>query len=870
MKLAAGTRLGPYEIDHAIGAGGMGVVYRADDSRLHRKVAIKVLPQATGDNFRRFEREARTIGALNHPNLLTLHDVGTHDGVPYLVTELLDGESLRVRLSRGPLKLREAIAIAAEVARGLGAAHEAGVIHRDVKPDNIFLTTEGRIKVLDFGIAKLRPTTLEMEATTGDPDIGNDPTVTPTADTGLVIGTPGYMAPEQLDGGKIDERTDIFALGVVLYEMICGKRAFAAENAVEESYAILKKTPDPPKGATKSAARVVMRCLEKRVDDRFQSARDLAFALDELDQSTDPISRISKTTFETDRLSAVTIRDAGPPAMARSMRLPRIAIGVAIVAAVGLGGVLVGRRLAGPSGMQPAWPSVIEGGASYRRVTYHSQPRWNARLASDGASVIYSTLQQGTARVMRMSIANPSLVPMGVAGRLLDVSARGELAILTDELPTTGGTLARVVEGGGPRLVADRVSAATWLPDNTLAVIRGELALEYPINTPILKRITGKLAMLRASRDGKWFALAEHPASGDTQGRVVIVDRAGQQLAASSDQDGIDGISWSPDGTEVWFSNAQTIFALDPAGHERVVLRGITRHVMIDANPGKILIAPSDIRLKMFTGPRVGGSYREVGWFDTSEVDAVSADGATIVFVEAAGTGRTKDGYAVFLRRGGDLPSQLTNAYRVALLPDASAAIAIAADNKLLRIPTGIGKVAPLATGALRELDIGDRMAMSWSGDHVAIRGAAAGKSMQLWRIGLRDGTVQPIESSHVGGRHPLSPDGEIIALARPTGGIELQPIKGGAPRVIESVIGEEPLSFHRDGGSLFTLRLADASIVVDRVDLATGVRESWVKVTPEQPPQYFSVVLSADGEIVTYSTNSDASDLYVIESPTP
>src|SRR5688572_22245095 len=138
MKIAAGTRLGPYEIEHAIGAGGMGVVYRADDSRLGRKVAIKVLPHARGEHFRRFEREARTIGALNHPNLLTLHDVGDHEGVPFLVTEMLDGESLRARLSRGPLRLREAIQIGADVARGLAAAHDAGVIHRDVKPDNIF------------------------------------------------------------------------------------------------------------------------------------------------------------------------------------------------------------------------------------------------------------------------------------------------------------------------------------------------------------------------------------------------------------------------------------------------------------------------------------------------------------------------------------------------------------------------------------------------------------------------------------------------------------------------------------------------------------------------------------------------------------
>ncbi|MBA2543687.1 MAG: serine/threonine protein kinase, partial [Deltaproteobacteria bacterium] len=737
MKLAAGTRLGPYEIEHAIGAGGMGVVYRADDSRLRRKVAIKVLPSAAGENFRRFEREARTIGALNHPNLLTLYDVGTHDGTPFLVTEMLDGESLRSRLAKGKLKLREAIVIAADVARGLGAAHDAGVVHRDVKPDNIFLTTEGRTKILDFGIAKLRRSTLEMEATTADPDIAHEPTQSPqTADTGMVVGTPGYMAPEQLDGGKIDERTDIFALGVVFYEMIAGKRAFWAENAVEESYAILKATPDPPKGATKSAARVVMRCLEKRPDARFQSARDLAFALDELDASTDPIARISKTAIADDRLSAVTIRDASPPVMVteRSRKLRLVGIVVLLAIATGLAGVLIGRKLAGPRGLTPAWPGVVEGGAVYRRVTYHSQPTWSARLANDGRSVIYSTTQGGKEQVMRMQIDTPSIAATGIAGRLVDISQKGELAILTDDLPGTGGTLSRVMEGGGPRPVSDRVTSATWLPDETLAAIREELTIEAPLGTVIVKHTAGKLAMLRASRDGSAFAFARHPASGDTQGHVVIVDRSGTQIASSSEQAGIEGIAWSLDGSEVWFSNGPTIFALDRRGKERVVLRGIIRQVLVDVDAGKILVAPSDVRLKMFTGPRRGGSYREVGWFDASEVDAVSRDGATIAFVEAGGTGLTKDGYAAFLRRADGLASQLTNAYRVALLPDASAAIVVSGADKLLRVPTGVGKPAPLSLGAIHSLDIGDRIAMAWSGQHVVVRGAETGKSMRLWR----------------------------------------------------------------------------------------------------------------------------------------
>jgi hypothetical protein len=277
----------------------------------------------------------------------------------------------------------------------------------------------------------------------------------------------------------------------------------------------------------------------------------------------------------------------------------------------------------------------------------------------------------------------------------------------------------------------------------------------------------------------------------------------------------------------------------------------------------------------MFTGPR-RGSYHDVGWFDASEVDAVSRDGTTIAFVEAGGTGFTKDGYAAFLRRAGGLASQLTNAHRLALLPDASAAIVVSGSDKLLRVPTGVGKPSPLSLGPIQTLDIGDRIAMSWSGNHVVVRGAEAGKSMKLWRIDLRSGDVKPIATSSTGGRHPISPDGETIAVGRATGGIELQPVNsgvagvpgGGAPRVLDAAIGEEPLSFHGDGTAVFTLRLVEDSIAVDRIDIESGARQTWVRITPEQRPYYFNVVLSADGEVVTYSTNSHATDLYVLEPP--
>ncbi len=873
MKIAAGTRLGPYEIEHAIGAGGMGVVYRADDSRLGRKVAIKVLPHARGEHFRRFEREARTIGALNHPNLLTLHDVGDHDGVPFLVTEMLDGESLRARLSRGPLRLREAIQIGADVARGLAAAHDAGVIHRDVKPDNIFLTTEGRTKILDFGIAKLRRASVEMAAVTGDgtDDIAHSPTVTPTtADTGMVVGTPGYMAPEQLDAGSIDERTDIFALGVVLYEMIAGRRAFASDSAVEESYAILKTPAEPPKGATKALARVVLRCLEKRPDARFQSAIDLAFALDELDASTDPVARISKVSIEPDpRQSARTIRDPAPGVLAPS-RLRWAGLAALVGVAALLTGVLIGRRTTttrittAPAQVTPRWPSLVEGGPAYRRVTYHTQSVWHARFSPDGGSVLYSTRRDGREQVVRSQLANPSMSALQIDGRLVGISAKSELAVIVGDVDA-GGTLARVLEGSGPRAVADRITDATWLPTgDELAVIRGGRALEYPIGKAIVSRTTGKLDFLRASPKGDRFAFVDHPASQDSRGRVLVIDVTGTQLLASSPQAGIEGVAWSPDGEEIWFSNGPVMMGLDRAGKERVVLRGDTRLVLADVRAGKILVAPSDVRLKMFTGP-LGGPYREVGWFDSSEIESVSADGTAIAFVEAAGTGQNHNGYAQFLKRGDQPPALIANSYFLALLPDASAAIAIAGPTSLRRIPTGVGTPTEIPLGPIKSLDTSGRVAISWSGRFVLVRDGEA--EPKLWRIDLEKATQVAVGPAR-GSSSAISPDGQTVAVTAPAGGIELVSLAGGAARAISGPAAEVPLSFTADGAAVFVMHLANDTIEVDLIDVATGTRTGWTRIAPEQRPVYYAVALDATGETVTYSTNSDASDLYVLEPP--
>ncbi|MHC4984312.1 MAG: protein kinase domain-containing protein, partial [Planctomycetota bacterium] len=279
MSLKPGTHLGPYEIVAPLGAGGMGEVYRAKDTRLEREVAVKVLPEhLSGDQnaLTRFEREAKAVAALSHPNILAIHDTGTEGGTSFVVMELLEGETLRERLRAAALSWHKAAETGGAIADGLSATHSKGVIHRDLKPENIFLTKDGVVKILDFGLAR-------MERAASREDQADLPTITADTKPGAVMGTPAYMSPEQVRGEPADARSDIFAFGCVLYEMVTGNRAFARKTPADITAAILKEEPpditETAKGVPPEFDRVIRHCMEKKPEDRFQSARDLAFDL---------------------------------------------------------------------------------------------------------------------------------------------------------------------------------------------------------------------------------------------------------------------------------------------------------------------------------------------------------------------------------------------------------------------------------------------------------------------------------------------------------------------------------------------------------------------------------------------------------------
>ncbi len=435
MALRAGERLGPYEILGAVGAGGMGEVYRARDPRLGRTVAIKVLPASVSSDparRHRFEHEARATGLLNHPNILAVHDVGDHEGAPYLVAELLEGETLRERLQAGTVPVRKAVDYALQVARGLAAAHDKGVIHRDLKPENLFVTKDGIVKILDFGLAR--------QAVVGTEEDTHSPTLARETGPGVVLGTVAYMSPEQARGETVDHRSDLFALGSVLYEMLSGRRAFHGDTSVETLSAILKEEPPefPEERQIPPALdRLVRHCLEKKPGDRFQSARDLVYELEGLSGSSGATAKAVRADAARSRRRWLIAGLAG------CWRLAALA-----------GAFLAGRRTA---------PSSIP---TYRQITFRRGIASSGRFTPDGKTVVYAASWDDAPAPEIYSVADgrsrveaAGAAPRAGGGRLLEGRAGDAApADIVDRSSSTpkgrGRWRACPLSGGTPRPVA--------------------------------------------------------------------------------------------------------------------------------------------------------------------------------------------------------------------------------------------------------------------------------------------------------------------------------------------------------------------------------------------------------------------------------
>jgi serine/threonine protein kinase len=438
VALTAGQRLGPYEILAPLGAGGMGEVYRARDAKLDREVAVKVLPAPLAqseERRERFEREAKTVAGLSHPNILAIHDFGAEGGISYAVMELLEGETLRERLAGGPLPARRAADYAHQVAEGLAAAHEKGVVHRDLKPENLFVTADGRVKILDFGLARIALPPLD----TGDT---RSPTLVRATEPGTVLGTVGYMAPEQVRGETVDHRADLFAFGAVLYEMLTGRRAFARDTAAETMTAILRE--DPPglspetSGIPPRLGRLVQRCLDKRASDRFQSARDLAFALSE---PGEPSGQMPSVGGGRTRRSVFS-----------SLRVPLAMLFAG--AALGAGAMRL-RTSPLPAGV----PSI--------RYLTGSGRDFSPSASPDGRTIAFRSDRDGRARIWVKQLATGTEMPL-TSGPVDDwprFSPDGSTILFTRQ-GRDRPTLFRVpFLGGESRRVLDDAADAEWSPD---------------------------------------------------------------------------------------------------------------------------------------------------------------------------------------------------------------------------------------------------------------------------------------------------------------------------------------------------------------------------------------------------------------------
>lgn len=854
--MTPGTRLGPYEIVGPLGAGGMGEVWRAHDTRLGREVAIKVLPAdcaSNADRLRRFEQEARATAALNHPNILAVFDIGTHEGAPYLVEELLEGETLRERLAVGPLPVARAVELGIQVAQGLAAAHDKGIVHRDLKPDNVFVTTDGRAKVLDFGLAKL---TRRDVGALGSSDPGRTPALT---QLGVIVGTAAYMSPEQARGYTVDHRSDIFAFGLLLHEMVSGHSPFVRETPVDTISAILNAEPpslgelSPPLGT--ALDRIVRHCLEKRPEDRFQSARDLAFAMRAL---------VSPTSQA--------------PVPAPAARRPRVPPGLfgtgAAMAGVAAVAFLLGALLA--PGRREAQPSFVQ-------KSFRAQTIFSARFGPDGQTIVYGAAQRGfVPEVLAIRPEYPESTQLGLtSAHLLAVSRQGEVAVLIRLRPRVFrqfvGTLARVPLGGGaPRELLEEVHDADWLPDGQeLAVAReagGRDRVEVPAGT-LLVETGGAISDLRVAPDGAHVAFLEHPVRFDNGGVAVIVDRRGRRAAVSGSFEAVEGLAWTPDGRRVLFSaqhgaglNSLGVFALGIGEQARPVLVAPGRLTVHDiGRDGTWLVTRDDWRIEMVVRPPGEIGERDLSWLDCGIRPQLSPDGRTLLYVDQS----QAEHLAVYMRGTDGSPGvRLGEGSSLDLSPDGSRVLSI------LRTAPPSLRDYPLGPGAARTLELPSLTAVTsarWlpGGDDLVVCGNEPDRATRCFVREGRTGSLRALTPEGVSDGWP-SPDGLRFAAAQAGHGYRLFPLAGGEARPLPGLSSEDAIvRWSPDGRALWVWRRPALAILVDRLDVATGAREPIARIEPRSSIGVLGVrlTLADDPAVYGYQTWQALSHLFVVES---
>jgi Tol biopolymer transport system component/predicted Ser/Thr protein kinase len=859
MSISPGDRLGPYEVLLLLGAGGMGEVYKARDARLGREVAVKVLPEEFfegEDRKARFESEAKVLAALNHPNIAAIYSFEEVSGSSpsssrhILVMELVDGEPLRQRIAEGALPLRKAVDLGAQIARGLAAAHESGIVHRDLKPENVVLTKDGRAKILDFGLAKQRAVTAGEDT--------KSPTMAKVTDAGTLLGTVGYMAPEQVRGLPADARSDIFAFGCVLFEMLTGRRAFQGDSAIETMNAILKEEPAEPDVSDAKIPpdldRLVRHCLEKNPAERFQSARDLAFDLEALAGSSASGRAIPAASTRGVRASV--------PAAA--------AVALLVAAAAYAVGYWKGKS------SNAAVPS-------FGQLTFRQEPIFNARLAPDGKTVIYSAASSGnTAEIFSVRSDYPGASPRSLrAGHLLSISSKSELAILTRARylrhSLFEGTLARMpLEGGAPREILDGVREAEWSPDGSdLAVIRdvgGKDRLEFPAGK-VITETGGYYSNPRFSPRGDRIAFFQHPFKYDDRGEVAVVDLAGKKTILSEGYWGEEGLAWSPSGDEIMFSagtayNNFRVYAVSLSGKRRIALESAGGLTIQDIRGDGRWLATRDDHFREMPGLGPGQTReRDLSWLDLSDPAGMTSDGKTLLFSEESGSVGVN--YAVCLRQTDGSPVvRLGEGFAYDLSRDGKWALATVPTKpaQLVLYPTGAGEPRRLERFGLDSYDFGQFFP---DGKQVLLSAQQEGHGARCWIQDIAGGAPRPVTPEGVSVGF-VSPDGRLIVAQSSKGELLLYPAEGGESRPVP---GAEPndtvVRWNPDGRSILVYKTWEVPARLQRIDLTSGKRELLRPIGPTDLTgvlQIGTFAMSDDGKSYAYSCRRMVSHLFLVE----